>query len=62
MVKNNFLRLLLAVTAFFNLELDQMDVRTTFLHGNLDKEIFMAQPEGFTEVGTENMVCLFKKS
>ena len=48
-VKHSFIRLLLAVTAFLNLELDQIDVRTAFLHGNLDEEIFMTQPEGFIE-------------
>lgn len=61
-VKHNSIRLLLDVTACFDLELDQMDVRTAFLHGNLDKEIFMAQPKGFIEEGAEYMVCLLRKS
>ncbi|KAH9650271.1 hypothetical protein KPL70_026312 [Citrus sinensis] len=66
-VKHNSIRLLLVVTAFLDLELDQMDVRrmdvrTAFLHGNIDEEIFMAQPEGFIEEGAEDIVCLLKKS
>ena len=61
-VKNSSIRLLLAVTTFLDLELDQMDVRTAFLHGNLDEEIFVTQPEGFIEEGTEDMMCLLKKS
>ncbi|KAH9733860.1 Integrase catalytic domain-containing protein [Citrus sinensis] len=39
-----------------------MNVKTAFLHGNLEEEILMAQPEGFVEEGTEDMVCLLKKS
>lgn len=48
-VKYNSMRLLQAIAAFFDLELDKMYVRTAFLHSNLDEEIFMAQLEGFTE-------------
>lgn len=61
-VKHSSIRLLLAVTAFYDLELDQMDVRTALLRGNLDEEIFMTQPEGFIEEGSEDLVCLLKKS
>ncbi|KAH9668969.1 hypothetical protein KPL70_021600 [Citrus sinensis] len=39
-----------------------MDVKTAFLHGNLDEEIFMAQLEGFIEKGSEDKVYLLKKS
>uniref|UniRef100_A0A2N9F230 Reverse transcriptase Ty1/copia-type domain-containing protein n=1 Tax=Fagus sylvatica TaxID=28930 RepID=A0A2N9F230_FAGSY len=38
------------------------DVKTAFLHGNLEEEIFMVQPEGFKQPGTENLVCRLKKS
>ena len=34
-----------------------MDVKTTFLHGDLDKEIYMQQSEGFVVLGKEHMVC-----
>ncbi|KAH9695610.1 hypothetical protein KPL71_022838 [Citrus sinensis] len=61
-VKHSSIRVILAITAFFDLELDQMDVKTAFLHGNLKEEILMAQPEGFVEERTEDMVCLLKKS
>lgn len=61
-VMHSSIRVLLAITASLDLELDQIDVKTTFLHGNLDEEIFMSQPEGFIEEGIEGKVCLLKKS
>ena len=61
-VKYNSIRLLLALSAYYDIELEQMDVKTAFLHGSLDEEIFMAQPEGFIERGLEDNVCLLKKS
>ena len=45
-----------------NLEFEQLDVKSAFLHGDLDAEIFMEQPEGFKVKRKENMVCNLKKS
>ncbi|KAL3623658.1 hypothetical protein CASFOL_032474 [Castilleja foliolosa] len=59
-VKQTTIRLILALVTNLDLELDQMDVTTAFLHGELEEEIFMNQPTGF-EKG-ENKVCLLKKS
>ena len=39
-----------------------MDVKTTFLNGDLDDEIYMDQPEGFIEYGQESNVCKLTKS
>eukprot|EP00253_Pinus_taeda_P026593 PITA_26593 len=39
-----------------------MDVKTTFLHGDLDEEIYMKQPEGFVVKGKKELVCKLKKS
>ena len=61
-VKYNSIRVLLAITTFNDLELDQMDVKTAFLHGSLEEEILMDQLEGFVEEGTEDMVCLMKRN
>jgi len=54
-VKLSTIRTLLAMVAFYDLELDQMDVVTAFLHGLLDVEIYMAQPEGFCGLGPQSM-------
>ena len=40
----------------------QMDVKTTFLNGDLDKEVYMDQPEGFVLPGNEKKVCKLVKS
>ena len=39
-----------------------MDVKTAFLNGNLDEEIYMEQPEGFVLPRNENKVCKLIKS
>ena len=39
-----------------------MDVKTTFLNDDLDEDVYMAQPTGFTEVGKEHLVCKLNKS
>ena len=44
------------------MELDQLDVKTAFLHGRLQEEILMTQPEGFVSSEYPDHVCLLKKS
>jgi hypothetical protein len=39
-----------------------MDVKTTFLHGDMEEEIYMKQPKGFVVKGKKEMVCKLKKS
>ena len=46
-VKHMSISVLLALVASKNLELEQMDVKTAFLHGDLEEEIFMCQPKDF---------------
>ena len=43
------IRILLSIIAHFNYEIWQMDVKTAFLNGNLEEEIYMMQPECFIE-------------
>ncbi|KAH9687520.1 Integrase catalytic domain-containing protein [Citrus sinensis] len=52
----------LAMCATFDLHIKQLDVKTTFLHGELEEEIYMLQPEGFAEKGSDNLVCMLNKS
>nr|GEV21114.1 retrovirus-related Pol polyprotein from transposon TNT 1-94 [Tanacetum cinerariifolium] len=62
-VKMTTIRLVLSIVASKNLHLEQLDVKTAFLHGDLVENIYMTQPEGFQSVGKEeNLMCKLKKS
>ncbi|KAH9668238.1 hypothetical protein KPL70_021339 [Citrus sinensis] len=61
-VRHASIRVILALTAVEDMELDQLDVKTAFLHGRLQEEIFMSQPEGYEDPKKKNCVCLLKKS
>lgn len=61
-VKMVTIRTVLGLVAQEDLHLQQMDVKTAFLHGDLDKEIYMKQPEGFEVKGKESLVCKLKRS
>ena len=56
------IRTLIAIASLNNMEIHQMDVKTAFLNGELDEEIYMEQPEGFAVQGQENKVCKLVKS
>ena len=56
------LRLLLALAALADWEIHQMDVKSAFLNGLLDEEIYMEQPTGFVVPGQSNKVCLLQKA
>ena len=45
-----------------NLEVEQLDVETTFLHGDLEEEIYIQQLEGFEAKGKENLVCRMRNT
>ncbi|RVW83184.1 Retrovirus-related Pol polyprotein from transposon TNT 1-94 [Vitis vinifera] len=44
------------LVAHFDMQLEQMDVKTAFLHGDLDELVYMVQPEGFIQPGQEHLV------
>ncbi|GJZ65420.1 putative RNA-directed DNA polymerase [Tanacetum coccineum] len=53
--RKDSLRIVMALVAHYDVELHQMDVKTAFLNGDLHKDVYMTQPEGF-------MVCKLKRS
>ena len=56
------IRVLIAFAAIHNLYIHQMDVKTTFLNGDLDEEIYTSQLEGCVVLGTEHKVYKLVKS
>jgi hypothetical protein len=61
-VRLTTIRVVLVMCAIFDLHLEQLDVKTAFLYGELEEEIYMLQPEGFAETGKENLVSRLNKS
>ena len=56
------IRILLSIATHYDYEIWQMDVKTTFLNGHIQEEIFMDQPEGFISHGQESKVCKLMRS
>ena len=61
-VKQTTIQSVLSIVATEGLHLEQLDVKTAFLHGDLEKDIYMQQLEGFSMKGKENLVCKLKMS
>jgi len=59
--KDSF-RTIMTLVAHYDLELHQMDVKIVFLNGDLEENVYMDQPMGFSIKGKEHMVCKLKKS
>ena len=57
--KDSF-RIIMALVAYYDLELHQMDVKMVFLNGDLEENVYMAQPKGFVVEGKERMGCRLK--
>ena len=55
------IRILLAIVAHYNYEIWKMDVKTTFLNGNLYEDVYMTQSQGFT-FKDSSKVCKLQKS
>ena len=53
-----FIRMLIAIAVLHNLVIHQMDVKTTFLNGQLNEEIYMEQPEEFIIKGQKHKVLI----
>ncbi|GJR23764.1 retrotransposon protein, putative, ty1-copia subclass [Tanacetum coccineum] len=54
------IRILIAIAAYYDYEIWQMDVKTAFLNGHLSEEVYMEQPEGFVNQKYPDRVCKLK--
>jgi hypothetical protein len=61
-VKHSSIRIFLSIVASHDLELEQLDVKAAFLHGELEEDIYMDQPKWFIVHGKEKYVCKLKRS
>ena len=61
-VKLTTIRLVLRIVTVENLHLEQLDVKTAFLHGDLEEDIYIRQPQGFIVQGKESLVCKLRKN
>lgn len=52
----------LSIAGQQNMEMIQFDIKMTFLHRDLDEEIYMDQPPGFVVSGSEMKVCKHLRS
>lgn len=55
-------QIIMVLVAHFNLELYQINVKTTFLNGSLSKDVCMVQLDGYLESGEGNLVQKLKRS
>ena len=61
-VKMTSIRTILSLVVVEDLHFEKLDVKTTFLHEDLEEEIYMQQPQGYEVKGKEKLVCRLKKS
>ena len=57
-----YIKILLSIAAYYDYEIWKIDVKTSFLNGYLEENIYMMQPDGFITEGQEHMVCKLLKS
>ncbi|GKF94453.1 retrotransposon protein, putative, ty1-copia subclass, partial [Tanacetum coccineum] len=56
------IRILISIATYYDYEIWQMDVKTAFLNGYLDEDIYMVQPEDFIDPNHPRKVCKLKRS
>jgi hypothetical protein len=60
--KLTYIKLLMSIATTFDLEIEQMNLKTTFLHGDLEEEIYIKYLEGFIIKGKKDLECKLKRS
>ena len=60
-VKLNSLRAILSLVAARDLNITQLDIKTAFLYGEINEEIYLTQPEGFIVPERKTEVCKLNK-
>ncbi|KAH9779039.1 retrovirus-related pol polyprotein from transposon RE1 [Citrus sinensis] len=61
-IKPTTIRVVLSIAISSDWPINQLDVNNAFLHGHLDKEVFMSQPPGFIDTSRPHHVCRLQKS
>jgi hypothetical protein len=61
-IKMNSIKTILSLVVVEYLHFEQLDVKISVLHGDLEEEIYMQQPQRYEVKGKENLVCRLKKS
>ena len=61
-VRHTSIRTVLGLLAYFDMQLEQMNVKTTFLHGDLRELVYMVQQKNFIQPRQEHLVCKLRKS
>jgi hypothetical protein len=56
------IRIIISLASIFDWKLHQMDVKTAFLNGEVEQEVYIEKPEGFVIHGKESHVCKLKKA
>jgi len=60
-MKDSF-RNFMTLVAHFDLELHQMDVKTAFLNGDIEEEMYIVQQDSFEAKGSQHLICKLKES
>jgi hypothetical protein len=58
----NTIRLMIALATKYNWKLHQLDVKSTFLNGELKEEVYLVQPEGFVKQGSRTSCMQVEES
>jgi len=61
-IKPATVRVVLAIAVHFNWSISQLDISKAFLHGRLQEEVYMLQPQGFVHPDFPNHVCKLHKA